>query len=30
VMRAMAVDKAKRFQTMEELRLALAPFGAAA
>ena len=28
VMRAMAVDKAKRFQTMDELRLALAPFSA--
>jgi HEAT repeat protein/tRNA A-37 threonylcarbamoyl transferase component Bud32 len=26
VMRAMAVDKTKRFQTMEELRLALEPF----
>jgi len=26
VMQAMAVDKSKRFQTMEELRLALAPF----
>src|SRR6516225_5235883 len=29
VMRAMAVDKTKRFQTMDELRLAIAPFGAA-
>ena len=26
VMRAMAVDKAKRFQTMDELRVALEPF----
>ena len=26
VIKAMAVDKAKRFQTMEELRLALEPF----
>jgi serine/threonine-protein kinase len=28
VMRAMAVDKAKRFQSMDELRLALEPFRA--
>ena len=28
VMRAMAVDKTKRFQTMDELRLALEPFRA--
>jgi HEAT repeat protein len=28
VMRAMAVDKAKRFQTMDELRIALEPFRA--
>jgi len=27
-MRAMAVDKAKRFQTMDELRTALEPFRA--
>jgi serine/threonine-protein kinase len=26
VMRAMAVDKTKRFQTMDELRAALAPY----
>ena len=28
VMRAMAVDKTKRFQTMDELRIALEPFRA--
>ena len=28
VMRAMAVDKNKRFQTMDELRVALEPFRA--
>jgi len=28
VMRAMAVDKTKRFQTMDELRTALEPFRA--
>ena len=28
VMRAMAVDKSKRFQTMDELRTALEPFRA--
>jgi len=28
VMRAMAVDKTKRFQSMEELRVALEPFRA--
>jgi Serine/threonine protein kinase len=28
VMRAMAVDKTRRFQTMDELRLALEPFRA--
>jgi len=26
VMRAMAVDKTKRFQTMDELRVAVEPF----
>jgi hypothetical protein len=26
VMRAMAVDKARRFQTMDELRVAIEPF----
>jgi serine/threonine-protein kinase len=30
VMRAMAVDKTKRFQTMDELRVAIEPFRGAA